>query len=129
MLCEELHVTQYKCDEAEVGVYCRRLVLIDWTPTNDPNLVGDFNVDVCLDLFDLVSIPLALLTQLVNVPTRLSSTSASAIDHTQFETFSAIWEGRGSRCLDVLHPQQSGAHQMESFMTVVSCEASDESAW
>ena len=45
------------------------------------NLVGDFNVDVCLDLFDLVSIPLALLTQLVNVPTRLSSLSASAIDH------------------------------------------------
>ena len=54
---------------------------LDWSSHKRSHLVGDFNVDVCLDLFGLESIPLALLTQLVNVPTHLSSTSASAIDH------------------------------------------------
>ena len=48
-----------------VGVYCRHQVLIDWTgPASHKrsHLVGDFNVDVCLDLFGLVSIPLALFS-------------------------------------------------------------------
>ena len=101
MLCEELHVTQYKCDEAEeyfhLTVSTRYRLSEGWaamggcllpSPSADrldshkrSHLVGDFNVDVCLDLSGLVYIPLALLTQLVNVPTRLLSTSASAIDH------------------------------------------------
>ena len=51
---------------------------LDWSSHKQSHLVGDFNVDVYLDL---VYTPLALLTQLVNVLTRLSSTSASAIDH------------------------------------------------
>ena len=54
---------------------------LHWSSHKRSHLVGDFNVDVCQDLSGLVPISLALLTQLVNVLTRLSSTSASAIDH------------------------------------------------